>query len=422
MKRSDNTEMDRLLRRHARLSGEALRASHDESATISGAHLDADELNAYAEGALNEAARSRYFAHLADCDTCRKLVTDLTLAASVSIEGRARAAVAEATPSRSWKDWLGAIFSPPVLRYGVPALVLFAVIIVAFIATRTNRESSSVAQRNEGTVKYAPTVESNSNSVADSTTATGTVGSHSNSNAATLEEQKSAAPLSAAATPPPASSPAMDADTSPATQAGAPKPAPAQADDAKTRGGEFGIVGKREQEQVAAAPPPPPVLSAPAATGADKSTVREEAKKNKLAEKDDDENAIIAGNTAGGVFTNKAEASQERRDVGRAATTRAAQNAPRNRPSTVSKSGPADSTMRNEDSAEPISVGGRRFRKQGGAWVDTAYNSSSPTTNVARGSEHYRTLVADEPALRTITRQLGGEVIVVWKSRAYRFY
>jgi hypothetical protein len=75
-----------------------------------------------------------------------------------------------------------------------------------------------------------------------------------------------------------------------------------------------------------------------------------------------------------------------------------------------------------ERSGETRSIGGRTFRRQGGAWVDTQYKSSRPTTSVARGSEQYRALVADEPELRAITQQLGGEVIVVWKSRAYRFH
>src|SRR5918912_1987283 len=123
MKHSDSTEMDRLLRRHARRNSEALRAGKggDAQNANAGAHLDADELNAYAEGALPEATRSRYFAHLADCDSCRKLVTELTLAASATNEATARVAAAATPPSRSWREWLAAIFSPQVLRYGVPA-------------------------------------------------------------------------------------------------------------------------------------------------------------------------------------------------------------------------------------------------------------------------------------------------------------
>jgi hypothetical protein len=67
-------------------------------------------------------------------------------------------------------------------------------------------------------------------------------------------------------------------------------------------------------------------------------------------------------------------------------------------------------------------VGGHTFQRRGGAWVDTAYSSSRPLTNVARGSEQYRALVADEPGLRAIAEHFGGEVIVAWKTRAYRFY
>jgi hypothetical protein len=79
---------------------------------------------------------------------------------------------------------------------------------------------------------------------------------------------------------------------------------------------------------------------------------------------------------------------------------------------------PADKRARNED--EVRSVAGRRFRKQGSVWVDSAYDSSRPIVNVSRGSEQYRALVADEPGIRTIAEQLDGEVIVVWKGRVYK--
>ena len=83
----------------------------------------------------------------------------------------------------------------------------------------------------------------------------------------------------------------------------------------------------------------------------------------------------------------------------------------------------SDDRMMREDRAstqeEKRNVSGRQFIRRGGAWVDTAYRSQA-TTNVRRGSEQYRALVADEPGLRTITHELGGEVIIVWKGRAYR--
>jgi hypothetical protein len=73
------------------------------------------------------------------------------------------------------------------------------------------------------------------------------------------------------------------------------------------------------------------------------------------------------------------------------------------------------------EEVETRSVSGRRFRRQGNAWIDTAYDGSPGAMSVGRGSEQFRALMADEPGLRAIVQQLGGEVVVVWKNRAYRF-
>src|SRR5437868_4948781 len=187
MKQSDSTEIDRLLRRYARRNAEALPESDglesDSTRDAGGsAHMDADELNAYAEGALPEAARSRYFAHLADCETCRKLVTELTLASGALSEEK-RVAATKPSPSKSWREWLAAIFSPPVLRYAVPALALFGVIIVAVVVMRARREESFVAQNNETTSNSALRTAANSNSDKDASSANTTAGAENHSNA-----------------------------------------------------------------------------------------------------------------------------------------------------------------------------------------------------------------------------------------------
>ncbi len=70
--------------------------------------------------------------------------------------------------------------------------------------------------------------------------------------------------------------------------------------------------------------------------------------------------------------------------------------------------------------AETRTVAGRKFRRQGSAWIDTAYSAGQSYTLVRRNSEQFRALVADEPELRRIAGALGGEVTVVWKGRAYR--
>jgi hypothetical protein len=72
-----------------------------------------------------------------------------------------------------------------------------------------------------------------------------------------------------------------------------------------------------------------------------------------------------------------------------------------------------------KDSAETRSVAGHRFRKEKGVWIDTEYESPRATVNLSRGSEQYRALVADEPTIKTIADQLDGEIILIWKGRAY---
>jgi hypothetical protein len=80
----------------------------------------------------------------------------------------------------------------------------------------------------------------------------------------------------------------------------------------------------------------------------------------------------------------------------------------------------ARSKKDSDEEREMRTISGKRFRHQGNAWIDTAYDSSRGTINVSRGSEQFRALVADEPGIRTIAEELNGVVIVVWKGRAYR--
>lgn len=428
--------MDRLLRRYARRNAETLPTAGDgrnESAEdqTSGAHMDADELNAYAEDALPMAARARYFAHLADCDSCRKLVTELTLASGALVEEK-HVAVAETPRSNSWREWLAAIFSPPVLRYAVPALALFGVIIVAVVMMRARREETSVAQNNEGTSNSALRTPANENSSGEDSSANTSVAATSHANA-NIANGNIASPL-AQASPTPmgvVSAPEQEKPaTTTQTENGPPlndspnaKPAVAQTGLDEKRPGTFGEGDKRGEVAGGAPAPQPapaPVLAAPPPAKTADSTMREEQAKTKNPPKDDD--AVVAIDRAGAASTtNKVASNEARRDRARKATESLASSAS-GRAAASPKKEAGDVTVESERPAETRSVGGRQFRKQGNAWVDAAYNSARTTINVARGSEQYRALLADEPGLRSITQQLGGEVIVVWKGRAYRFY
>jgi len=61
-------EIDALLRK-------ANRASPAADGAPAAAHLDPDELAAFAENALPDRTRQMYMTHLADCDGCRKMLS-----------------------------------------------------------------------------------------------------------------------------------------------------------------------------------------------------------------------------------------------------------------------------------------------------------------------------------------------------------
>ena len=85
MKTTDKNEMDLLLRALGRdASARSAGASAAQSQQEIDAHLDADELNCFAEGIVSSAERARYNKHLADCDSCRRIVVGLVPAAGVN--------------------------------------------------------------------------------------------------------------------------------------------------------------------------------------------------------------------------------------------------------------------------------------------------------------------------------------------------
>jgi hypothetical protein len=83
-------------------------------------------------------------------------------------------------------------------------------------------------------------------------------------------------------------------------------------------------------------------------------------------------------------------------------------------PATLSAgAGKRDAT---EEAPETRSVGGRKFRRQGIAWVDVKLKSSMTLKSISRDSSEFAAL---DSGLRSIAQQISGEVIVVWKGKAY---
>lgn len=399
MKQANNNEVDLLLRSLASgrderslqsgsLSGDGKRAFSD--------HLDADELNSYAEGVVPAPARARYTEHLADCEQCRRLVIGLTQAAGAA----PRYESLEQQRGSSFWQKLAALFSPAVLRYAVPALALAGVIGISLLALRQGRP--------EFTAQNQPAADTSTSSERlkqiESPASNPTTG--------TRPEVQKTLESGTAADPNKPKSNLQDEKTGTAQAPGsdsnfATAPLVKDATQSGRESGEVQLQPSYAPETKAPAPPPANVLSE-----ADKSAGIAKEQPAKREDRDEERRRDIYMNTPSDEHgpnrsaAPRSAAPQGGRQVDGLVTTRGA-----SAPSKKEKAGEAEATT---------TVAGRHFKHEGNTWVDTAYESSRATINVARGSEQYRALVADEPGLRTIADQLRGVVIVVWKNRAYR--
>jgi hypothetical protein len=399
MNKATNNEVDLLLRKLARRPrGDS--ADFAEIAEHSGAqreqqHLDADELNAYAENALPDVSRALYTEHLADCAACRKLVAQLSLASGTTVTAPSVAAKA---PS-SIKKYLARLFAPRVLRYAGPAFAVIAVLAIAFILNRQKPSSDYVAQNQEsGRVQTAKTTEAPQPPVA--------FDSPAEKNGAVASARKVESKPNSVATP----------EERQQEQAAA---KPKALDSATT-------VDKLEEA--------PPASPAPQPTMAREATETAKTLNGRLAGTDD----LAKQKKPAPAKDQEAESKEEDRKSDEAAlrpakpkTETSPLQSPRSQGAGISSAVSRDS-RRERDKSETNEKGesnkeddgrtvvGHHFRRQNGIWVDAAYEPSRKTVNVARGSEQYQALVADEPAIRTIAEQLDGVVIVVWKGQAYR--
>jgi len=403
MKQDKNNEMDLLLRSLARRGRSSLvpGMSMREGGHFSD-HLDADELNSFAEGVVPAPARERYISHLADCESCRSAVINLTQASGAV----ARSETLEQQTGAGFWHKMVSLFSPPVLRYAVPALALTAVIAISFVALRQQRRPDLVVQ-NEPIGSGATTpayrqqtespvaqpnveVQAKTRSAAESPlvvdssrdkkTSQAEVGSVAQAPAATTDTDAPLSSLKDSAT----SNQSYEAGRSrpvfaPEPEAAPPPPKPGLGAADKSASFKKEEVARRE------------VQTLPQAEA--KNQPRDEAGRHGPSRS----NTVVTGSRrADGLMTERGETrAKNKKD--------------------------SDDARKDADAEiETRTVSGKRFRRQGNTWIDTAYDSSRATTNVSRGSEQFRALIADEPGIRTIAEKLNGLIIVVWNGRAYR--
>jgi hypothetical protein len=381
MRNPENNEIDLLLRHLARRATARSGGAGTEGKDGPGEHLDADELSSFAEGVLPDTTRSLYAAHLADCSHCRRIVAQLVVSSGAAVRQLA------VEPSKStWWSFIASFFAPGVMRYAVPALSLVILAAIAFVSLRQTRQGDRVAQVEQvdsepaapgqyGATQDAPSEVQTSQDSAPRSGALKTA--TTNAQETSKDAKRSEAKNETVATD------SMEREqkrSEPTTNVrDAAQPSPSRVPDANTA---FSpqphkeVVNESKREQLARA------RQAPAEPAA---VAQSEDDRRNRQDKDD----AVAKQKAGAKTGFETGAVAGRRSM----------------------------TTGNTESR---TVAGRHFRRINNAWVDTAYDPGAQTITLARGSEQYRALTGDEPGLRTIAEELKGEVIVVWKGRAYR--
>jgi len=393
-------------------------------------HLDADEFSAFAEGVLPPATRARYVSHLADCDQCRKQASALAISSGAVV--RTEESPSPAGEGRTFWQALVGLFALPVLRYAAFGAVLLIVAGVAFVALRRPRNEPQLIAKNEPVNQQYNTTVNPPSAVNE-----GTAGSKQANT-----ETRSASPSQL---------PAENDQTAKADTAAKPEDVQAKPVPMKEAPAEPVTTEKKagEAEMAKAAPSYAPIPPGETATqqkqesyrqtqvGAGISGPRQQQKVeslDKLATQERERDALkdVARNdeparksaAPASVASNQAPPSPRRAiDEKAKGPMRNMENNTMNRNESVGRADSPKTTSTlgadraaTEEAPPTRSAGGRKFRKQGGAWVDQKFKSSMTLKSVSRGSDEFDKL---DSGLRSIAQQLGGEVIVVWKGKAY---
>ncbi len=432
MKLDPNMEIDRLLQRQSRRGTGApvsnIMRQEGDGKDGREAHMDADELSAYAENALPPPARARYMSHLADCDACRKLVTELVVSSGIAGELEKPNAAPQAStyiaPARTWRMRLAALFAPHALRYATSVILIVGVVAIAFMVFRGRQMKFDSLQPEPGNVSTTR----NDDSQGGSSTGNDTGGTSNDAPVLPEDQSKQQPNANVSGSPP------VKYDSQTPAPADAPKTeiaqGPSVTGSTSSSTAESASAGEKEvarDEDSALGGYRPPSPAAPVLSK-DKNEVDGVDSKSGVADlstgraQSERESNLKNTNTTSTPANKPQPSFNEEQTAGarkRAAASRRSESQPRENAAGAT----LDDRAGREDKANKLeerrSVGGRQFVRRGNAWVDTAYRAQA-TTNIRRGTEQYRSLAADEPGLRNIAAQFDGEVVIVWKGRAYR--
>jgi len=353
------------------------------TANLKSAHLDADEISAFAENALPENVKQKYTIHFADCNRCRSILSNLiALGTETEIEIPLVQTV-KTEKVAAVIPWYRKLFAAPNLAYTMGALLLAFSGLIAFVVLQNNNASSGleISQISEQAEKpqgpsfneVPPTQEKFSNSAMSNSMSSN---SSMMSNAAPNVSSTNSAPAQSETktTTIPAANTIMSAAPKPVTSAGEPA-------SPEIREDSFAMLPNKNN------------LPSQAVNANTNAAKKEEPKKT------ENEQTVVD-------TTDSAKSAQNKR----------IEQLPVNGRSVPSESLMAAKQKKARVTSETTSVNGKTFRRAGGVWTDSAYKEQ-PTTNISRGTNEYKKLDSN---LRSIVENLGGTVIVVWKEKAYQ--
>lgn len=357
-------EIDALLRQTAK--SEPFAMANGSNAP---AHIDADAISAFAENALPEKTRAIYMTHLADCDRCRKILSNLIML-DRDAEVSASASLAEGMVPAP-VPWYRKLFLFPNLAYTMGALVLVFSGFLGFLVLQNSNRSASVEVSQGNTAAPA---RPQSAVMPSSETANTVTAANTNTSVA-------------------AGSPNFQGVTD-AT------PGVLMPSDEAAKTGED-TAGFRES------PKGPP--TADVTTERDDGTVLRKEEDRLAAAENKPMNEARQQPVTGGMPAPAAAPPPpppKKADRFGALTKDSDDEDKKNR---------AKSAMDTSTSGQK-KLGTKTFNRSGGVWYDSTYQGQ-PTKDVRRGTSEYKNL---DSGLRSIAESLSGTVVVVWKASAYR--
>ena len=387
-------EIDFLLRQTAQ--GESVFAAQNSKSKIQNpksAHLDADEISAFAENALPEKARQSYVLHLADCDRCRKNLSNLiAMNAELGSENIHAVKSDFAEIIAAPVPWYRKFFAVPNLAYGLGALiVMFAGIAFFTVLQNNDSQNSQVSQITEKQIggkgmssdgeTAKQEVFSSNQMLSNTAAATSNMASNTAMNSANL---------------PMPSAPTMLANSNAAT--------------AVRRESNETFKDAPKEDKSTGEPAKPRETLAPISAGAPPPKTSDNKNENDDVVTDAEQPVLSQNESAQNqTAQNQTQIMPDSRNVKRAPMPAAKMRKSESRADESKKA-------QVEKSIETTVVGGKSFNRVNNIWTDAAYRGQT-TTNVSRGTKEYIKL---DSGLRRIVENLGGTVIIVWKEKAYR--